>query len=107
MENCEIKMGLKGCKWSSLNAPGICTSHFHPFLGLGNSLFSQLALWGNKKWAPSIRVEKLEICQNKMGSKIFNWSSLNERIFKSKIHGPIADQVPEDLSGGQEIIREG
>ena len=31
------------------------------------SLSSLLALWGNKKWAPSIKVENVENCQYIMG----------------------------------------
>ena len=41
------------------------------------SLFSLLALWGNKNWLPNIKVEKLENLQDKDGSKDCKWSSLN------------------------------
>ena len=40
-----------------------------------NSLFSQLALWGNKKWPPSMKVKKLKIFWDKMSSKGCKWSS--------------------------------
>ena len=33
-ENCQIKSGLKGCQWSSLNAPGTEIPLSHPFLEL-------------------------------------------------------------------------
>ena len=46
-------MGLKGCKWSSLNAPGTETPQSHPYC-----------------W------KKLEKFQNKMGLKGCKWSSL-------------------------------
>ena len=77
IENFQNKMGLKGCKWSSLNAPGTQTSLSHPFLELEISPFSLLALWGNKKWPPSIKVKQIENFQNKMGLKGCKWSSLN------------------------------
>ena len=77
IENCQNKMGLKGCKWSSLNAPGTQTPWSHPFLKLDISPFPIIGLWGNKKWAPSIKVKKIENCQNKMGLKGCKWSSLN------------------------------
>ena len=37
------------------------------FGGFRISLFSLLALWGNTKWAPSIKGENFENCQDKMG----------------------------------------
>ena len=70
-------MGLKGCKWSSLNPPGTQTPLSHLVLKLDFSLFSLLALWGNKKWPPSMKVQQIENCQNKMGLKGCKWSSLN------------------------------
>ena len=70
-------MGLKGCKWANLNAPGTQNPLSHPFLELEFSLFSLLALWGNKNWPPSIKVKQIENCQNKMGLKGCKWSSLN------------------------------
>ena len=33
------KMGLMGCKWSSLNAPGTETPQSHPYLELGEFPF--------------------------------------------------------------------
>ena len=36
-----------------------------------------LALWGNKNWPPSMKVEKLEKFFNKMGLMGCKWSSLN------------------------------
>ena len=38
------------------------------------SLFSLLALWGNKNWPPIIKMKQIENCQEKMGCK---WFSLN------------------------------
>ena len=77
IENYKNKMGLKGCKWSSLNAPGTQTCVSHSVLELDFLLFSLLALWGNKKWPPSIKMKQIENCQNKMGWKGCKWSSLN------------------------------
>ena len=42
-----------------------------------NSSFPKLALWGNKNGLPSMKVNKLEKFQNKMGLKGCKWSSLN------------------------------
>ena len=42
-----------------------------------NSLFPLLALWGNKNWPPSMKVKKLKIFWNKMGSMGCKGSSLN------------------------------
>ena len=77
IENCQIKIGLKGCKWSSLNAPGTQAPLSHSLLEWDFSLFSLLALWGNKNWPPSIKMKQIENCQNKMGLKGCKWSSLN------------------------------
>ena len=35
-----------------------------------------LALWGNKNWPPSMKVQKLKMFHNKMGSMGSKWSSL-------------------------------
>ena len=63
------KMGLKGCTWSSLNAPGTGSPPSHSVFEWENSPFSQLALCGNKKWPPSINMKQIENCRNKMGLK--------------------------------------
>ena len=76
-ENCLNKSSFKGCKWSIFNAPGTQTPLSHSVLKLQFSLFSLLALWGNKNWPPSIKVKQIENCQNKMGLKGCKWSSLN------------------------------
>ena len=39
MENFQNKRGLKGCKWSSLNAPGTENHLSHPILQLGEFPF--------------------------------------------------------------------
>ena len=41
------------------------------------SPFPLLALWGNKNWPASMKLKKLEIFWNKMGSMGCKWSSLN------------------------------
>ena len=67
IENCQDKMGLNGWKWSSLNAPGTHTPLSHSILELDSSLFSLLAHWANKNWPPSMKVQQIENCQNKIG----------------------------------------
>ena len=42
-----------------------------------NPPFPLLALWGNKNWPPSMKLKKLKIFWNKMGSMGCKWSSLN------------------------------
>ena len=37
LKKIQNKMGLKGCKWSSLNAPGTETPLSHPYWERGNS----------------------------------------------------------------------
>ena len=54
-----------------------------------NSLFSILALLGNKNWPPSMKVKRLKIFLDKMGSKDFKWSSLNAQGTKSPMYHPI------------------
>ena len=39
-ENVQSETGLKGCKWSSLNAPGTETPQFHPIWKLQEFPFS-------------------------------------------------------------------
>ena len=91
IENCQNKMGLKGCKWSSLNAPGTHTPLSHSILELDSSLFSLLALWGNKNWPPNIKVQKVENCKNKMGLKGCKWSSLDAPGTHSPLSHPILE----------------
>ena len=71
-------MGLKGCKWSSLNTPGTKTPLSHPFMKLGESPFLTISPLGyNKNWPASMKVRKMKNYQNKMGLKCCKWSSLN------------------------------
>merc|ERR1711884_767964 len=37
LEKFQNKMGLRGCKWSSLNAPGTQSPQSHPYWEKGNS----------------------------------------------------------------------
>ena len=76
-ENVQDKMGLKGCKWSSLKAPGTETHQNHLYWKLEDFPFPIISLWGNKNWLPSMKVKKLEKFQNKSGLKDCKWSSLN------------------------------
>ena len=39
------------------------------FLNWVNALFPLLALWGNKKWAPSMKVKNMKNFQDKIGFK--------------------------------------
>ena len=85
MENSQNKMGLKGFRWSSLNVQGTPTPLYHPFLELAKHPFVTislllsllLALLGNKKWSPSMKVQKMENFQNEMSLKCCKWSSSN------------------------------
>ena len=43
LEKFDNKMGLKGFKWSSLNAPSTQSCHSH-------SILDFLAFWSNKNW---------------------------------------------------------
>ena len=66
-----------GCKWSSLNDPETENPLSHSLLGLHDSLFPLLAIWGNKNWLSSMKVNKLENFLNKRGLKEFKWFSYN------------------------------
>ena len=77
LEFYENKSGLKGCQWSNVNGPGTETPLSHPFLKLGEPLFPLLALWGNKKWPPSMKVKNLENYQKVRCAKGSKWSSLD------------------------------
>ena len=58
-----------------LQAPKpLCLVHFW---SCKNSLFSVLALWGNKNWPPTMKAKKLDDCKNKSGLRACKWSSLN------------------------------
>ena len=53
------------------------------------SLFSILALWGNKNWPPSMKVKKLDNSQNKSGSTGCKWSSLNAPGTENPLSHPL------------------
>ena len=57
--------------------PPLKLPSFIHFESWENSLFSQLALWGNKNWPSSIKMKHFEKFQNKTGSTYCIWSSLN------------------------------
>ena len=54
------KMGLKGCKWSSLNAPGPQTHLSHPILELGEFPFSiESPMYTESQWSEwTFRLER-------------------------------------------------
>ena len=58
-----------------------------------NSLFPLLDLWGNKNWLPSMKVEKLEIFQNKVGLKGCNWSNLNAPGTETPVSHPFVGRI--------------
>ena len=58
VENCQSKIGSKGCKGSSLNAPGTQSPLSHPILKLGEIPFLIIGPWGNKNWPPQYESEK-------------------------------------------------
>ena len=94
------KLGLKGCKWSSLNAPGTHTPLSHSVLELHFSLFSLLALWGNKNWPPSIKVQEMENSMNKLGLKCCKVSSLNAPGNDNPLSYPYLELVHENERNG-------
>ena len=58
LKNLQNSMGLKGCKWSSLNAPGTETHLFCPILELGNPLLSTFVTAISKSIAVEGEFEK-------------------------------------------------
>ena len=86
MENFQNKRGLKGCKWSSLNAPGTETPLSHPFLKLGE-LPSEVIGIG----LPSMKGEKLQIFQYKMNSMGCKWCCFNATGTKTPIDLPFLE----------------
>ena len=64
-----------------------------------NSLFSILALWGNKNWPPSMKVKKLKIFWHKMGSMDCKWSSLNAPSTQTPLSHPILKLWEFHISG--------
>ena len=69
-----VQRDANGPVWmpQALNTP--CLIQFWSWMNLP---FPLLALWGNKNWPPSMKVKKLKIFWNKLGSKGGKWSSLN------------------------------
>ena len=66
LEKFQNKMGLKGCNWSSLNAPGTETPQCHPYWELGEFPFPIISPLG-KSGLPIMKVKKLGKFQNKVG----------------------------------------
>ena len=60
-----------------IDAPGTENPCLTELWSWMNPPFPLLALWGNKNWPPSMKVKKLKIFWNKMGSMGCKWSSLN------------------------------
>ena len=56
-----------------------------------NSPFPLLALWGNKNGLPSMKVKKLEIFQNKIGSMGCKLSSLKAPGTETPLSGPFLE----------------
>ena len=55
-----------------------------------NPPFPLLALWGNKNWPPSMKLKKLEIFWNKMGSMGCKWSNLNAPGTETTLNNPLS-----------------
>ena len=70
------KMGSMGSKWSSLNTPGTENPLSHSILKLDESPFPIISPLGYKNWPPSMKLKKLKIFWNKIGSMGCKWSSL-------------------------------
>ena len=62
-ENVQSETGLKGCRWSSLNAPGTETPQSHPHWELGEFPFLDISRspLGNQNGLPSMKVKNLII----------------------------------------------
>ena len=71
----------------------LCSFQFWSWV---NSHSPLLALWGNKKWLPSIEVKKLENFQNKRGLMGCKWSSLNVQGTENPLSHPLLglDEFP-------------
>ena len=82
------KMGLMGCIWSSLIVTGTL---FILLWSWKNSPFPLMALWGNKKWLPSMKVKKLEKFGNKSGLTGCKWPSLNAKCTESPLTHPFLE----------------
>ena len=69
LKNFYIKIGLMGCKWSSLIAPGTGNPSSHLVLGLDDFPFSHYWFSGVIRMgsAPSMKVKKVKIFQYKSG----------------------------------------
>ena len=61
------------------------------FVGWKNSLFSLLALRGNKNWPPSMKVKMMENLLSKSGLKGCKWSSLNVQGTENPLSHPILE----------------
>ena len=101
LENVLNKRGLKGCKWSSLNAPGTENPLSHSIMKLDESPFPILALWGNKNWPPSMKMKKVENFHNKRGLKGCKWSNLNALGTETPLSHPVLelDELPFPIIG--------
>ena len=74
-----IKMGSKGYKWSSLNAPGTEKTLPHHYWKLNEfpiSLFTPLAWAHNRNWPPNINLREMKNCQSKLGLRVCKRFSL-------------------------------
>ena len=68
----------------------LCLIHFWNW---DISLFSLLALWGNKNWPPSMKLRVMENCLNKIGLKACKWSRLNGRGTQTPLCHPFLTSV--------------
>ena len=92
---------------SKVKAPNpLCLIQFWSYK---NSLFSILALWGNKNWPPGMKVKKMVNFQNKRGLKGSRWSSLNAPSTGNPLSHPILKlhEFPFPIIGPLGVIRIG
>ena len=69
LENSQNKRGLKGCKWSSLNAPGTQTPLSHSVLKFAKWPFSIIGSLGVIRNGPQYDSEKFEKFTEQKGLK--------------------------------------
>ena len=83
-----VERDANGPVWMPQAPKPLCLVHFWSWK---NSLFSVLALWGNKNWPPSMKVKKLENCGNKSGLTGCKWSSLNAQGTQTSLSIPFLE----------------
>ena len=82
----EVQRAANGPVWMPQALKTLCLIHFWSWM---NSLFPLLALWGNKNWPPSMKLEKLKKYGKKSGLMGCKWSNLNAPGTESPLSHPV------------------